>query len=110
MAWLYLVLAIAFEIAGTTCVKLSDGFARLVPSLIILPAYGISLAFLTLAVRTIPIGIAYAIWSAVGTAVIAVIGVFVFKEPMTTLKMLFLAVIIAGVVGLHVSDRIANGA
>jgi small multidrug resistance pump len=109
MAWLYLALAIAFEISGTTCVKLSDGFARLLPSLFILPAYAVSLAFLTVAVRTIPIGVAYAIWSGAGTAIIAGIGFLVFREPLTAIKLLFIAVIVVGVVGLHISDRLANG-
>jgi small multidrug resistance pump len=109
MAWLYLALAIVFEIGGTTCVKLSDGFARIVPTLLMLPAYTISFAFLTMAVRTIPISVAYAIWSGAGTAIIAVIGFLVFKEPMTTLKILFITMIIVCVVGLHYSDRLANG-
>lgn len=109
MAWIYLGLAIAFEIVGTVCLKLSEGFSRLIPSLVILPAYGISLTFLTLAVKTIPISVAYAVWAAVGTALIAAIGILWFREPVTTAKLLFLAVIVVGVVGLQLSDR-ASGA
>ena len=64
MAWIYLGLAILFEVAGTTSLKMSQGFTQLVPSLVIFPAYGISLALLTLAVKEAPISVAYAVWAA----------------------------------------------
>ena len=104
MAWAYLTLAILFEIAGTTALKMSAGFARLIPSLLILPAYAVSFAFLAVAVRDIPIGVAYAIWSAVGTAAIATIGIALFREPVTLAKMAFIGVIIIGVVGLQLTE------
>lgn len=110
MAWLYLALAIVFEIAGTTCLKLSDGFDNLLPSLLIFPFYAISFVLLALAVKVVPISVAYAIWSGVGTALIAAIGILWFREPATAAKIVFIAVIIAGVVGLQLSDRIAGGA
>ena len=105
MAWLWLALAIAFEIGGTTCVKMSQGFTQLVPSLIIFPAYAISFVFLTLAVKVIPISMAYAVWSGVGTALIATIGILWFREPVTALKLVFLALIVVGVVGLYLTDE-----
>jgi len=105
MAWFYLALAIAFEIGGTTCMKMSHGFTQLVPSLIIFPAYGISFVFLTLAVKVIPISMAYAVWSGVGTALIATIGILWFREPVTALKLAFLALIVVGVVGLYLTDE-----
>jgi small multidrug resistance pump len=108
MAWVYLTLAIVFEIAGTTVLKMSDGFARLLPSLLILPAYGISFAFLGFAVRDIPIGVAYAIWAAVGTAAIATIGVALFREPFTLAKVMFIGIIIIGVVGLQLTETSAG--
>lgn len=108
MAWAYLTLAIAFEIAGTTALKMSEGFQRLAPTLLILPAYTISFAFLGLALRDIPVGIAYAIWSAVGTAAIAVIGFMLFREPMTLAKVAFIGIIIIGVVGLQLTE-LASG-
>ena len=104
MAWAYLTLAIVFEIAGTTALKMSEGFARLVPSLLILPAYAASFALLALAVRDIPISVAYAIWSAVGTAAIATIGIALFREPFTLAKVAFIGVIIIGVVGLQLTQ------
>jgi small multidrug resistance pump len=104
MAWTYLTLAIVFEVAGTTSLKMSEGFTRLVPTLLILPAYVISFGLLGFAIRDIPIGVAYAIWSAIGTAAIAVIGIVLFREPITAVKAGFIMVIIIGVVGLQLTE------
>ena len=104
MAWLYLTLAIVFEIAGPTSLKMSDGFARLVPAFLVLPAYAISFGFLGFAIRDIPVSVAYAIWSAVGTAAIAAIGIVLFREPITLAKLAFIGVIIVGVVGLQLTE------
>jgi small multidrug resistance pump len=104
MAWAYLTLAIVFEVAGTTSLKMSEGFVRLVPALLILPAYVISFGFLGFAIRDIPVSVAYAIWSAVGTAAIAVIGIVLFREPITLAKVTFIGVIIIGVVGLQLAE------
>jgi small multidrug resistance pump len=108
MAWAYLTLAIVFEIAGTTALKMSEGFARLLPSLLILPAYAISFGFLAVAIREIPISVAYAIWSAVGIAAIAAIGFAFFREPLTLARVAFIAVIIIGVVGLQLTEAKAE--
>jgi small multidrug resistance pump len=74
------------EVAGTTSLKMSQGLTQLLPSLVLIPAYAISLALLTLAVREVPISVAYAVWSAVGTALIAAIGILWFREPATPAK------------------------
>jgi small multidrug resistance pump len=108
MAWVYLGLAILFEVAGTTSLKMSEGFTRLLPSLLIFPAYGISLALLAVAVKTVPISVAYAVWAAVGTALIAAIGILWFREPATPAKLVFIGVIVIGVIGLHLSDSAAH--
>jgi len=108
MAWIYLGLAILFEVAGTTSLKMSQGFTQLVPSLVIFPAYGISLALLTLAVKEVPISVAYAVWAAVGTVLIAAIGILWFREAATPAKLVFIAVIVVGVIGLHLSDSAAR--
>lgn len=108
MAWMILAAAILFEVAGTVCLKLSDGFSRLTPSLAILPLYGVSLALLAIALKTIPVSTAYAIWSALGTSAIAVIGILAFREPATVVKMISLALVIVGVVGLHLGDRLSS--
>lgn len=105
MEWIYLGLAIVFEVTGTVCLKLSEGFTNLWPSLVMLPAYAISLGFLALAVKVLPISIAYAIWGGVGTALIAVIGVTLMREPISVAKVVCLALIVIGVVGLHLSER-----
>lgn len=104
MAWLYLILAIIFEVMGTTSMKLSDGFQNLIPTLVVFFCYGVSIALLTMAVRFIDVSVAYAIWSAIGMGLIATIGILWFKEPVTAWKMLSLAIIVCGVVSLQLSD------
>lgn len=105
MAWFYLMLAILFEIGGTSALKMSQGFTHLTPSLVIFPAYAVSFVFLTLAVKFIPISVAYAVWSGVGTALIAAIGMLVFREPVSMSKLVFVGIIIFGVVGLQLSAQ-----
>jgi small multidrug resistance pump len=102
-SWSLLLLAILFEVSGTTCMKLSDGFSKLWPSVGVAVFYLLSLAALTLVLKKIDVSVAYAIWAGLGTALIACIGIFYFKEPATALKMVSLALIIAGVVGLNLS-------
>jgi small multidrug resistance pump len=101
MAWLYLALAILSEVAGTTSMKLSEGFTKPVWTVGIVAFYGLSLYLLTLSLREIDVSVSYAIWAGVGTALIALIWVFVFREPLTMLKLASLALIVAGVVGLN---------
>ena len=103
MTWLYLALAILLEVSGTTCMKLSQGFTRLVPSILLFVFYTLSMGMLTLALKKIDVSVAYAVWSGVGTALIATIGVLWFKEPVTALKLISLGLIIIGVVGLNLS-------
>lgn len=99
--WVMLVGAIFFEVAGTTCMKLSEGFTRPLPSALIFVFYGVAFTLLTLALKKLDVSVAYAVWSAVGTAVIAGIGIIWFKEPLTALKVVSLLLIVAGVVGLN---------
>ncbi len=105
MSWVYLFLAIGFEISGTTCMKLAHGFTRPVPSVLVFVFYGSSLCWLTMALKGLDMSITYAVWSGVGTAVVAVIGVLYFKEPMTAIKLLCLVMIIAGVMGLYLLSQ-----
>jgi small multidrug resistance pump len=83
---------------------LGDGFTRWVPSVLAFALYGLSIVFLTLALRKIGIATAYAIWSGIGTAAIAVIGITYFKEPANIWKVLSLGLIILGVVGLNLTE------
>jgi small multidrug resistance pump len=103
MHWVYLILAIFFEVLGTTCMKLSQGFTRTLPSILIFVFYGACFSVLTLALKKIDVSLAYAVWSGMGTALIATIGILWFKEPLTLWKMISLALIIAGVIGLNLS-------
>ena len=103
MTWLYLVLAILLEVSGTTCMKLSEGFTKTVPSILLFVFYTLSFGMLTLALKRIDVSVAYAVWSGMCTALIATIGVLYFKEPVTALKLISLALIIGGVVGLNLS-------
>lgn len=99
-AWIYLILAIITEVLGITFMKLSDGFRYLGPSLCIFIFYGLSLFFLSISLKRLEVGFAYAIWSALGTLLVFMIGVGVFQEPLTLLKTVSLACIIVGVMGL----------
>jgi small multidrug resistance pump len=93
--------AIAFEIVATTALRASDGLNRLWPSVVALVCYPLSFYQLSLALRHIPVGVAYAVWSAVGTAVIAVIGAVAYGEAMNPIKIASLVLIVVGVVGLQ---------
>jgi small multidrug resistance pump len=105
MGWVYLVFAIITEVAGTTSMKISDGFTRLTPSIFIFVFYGFSLVLLTLSLKRLDVSLAYAVWSGMGTALIATIGILWFREPMTAIKLVSLALIIIGVVGLNLGGR-----
>jgi small multidrug resistance pump len=101
--WLYLAGAIVMEVCGTVSMKLSNGFEHGFYSSLVYVFYGISFYLLALALKTIDIGIAYAIWAAVGTALIAAIGVVFFSEGINAIKVVSLAAIVAGVIGLNLS-------
>lgn len=103
MHWVHLATAIAFEVVGTTCMKLSAGFTRWVPVVLMFACFGIAFYFNALALRVLDLSITYAIWSGVGTAATAAIGILFFKEPLTALKLLSIALIIFGVIGLRFS-------
>ena len=100
-SWLYLTGAILLEVAGTSCMKISEGFSKLIPSVLIFVFYGLSFVGLTIALKKIDVSIAYAVWAGIGTALIAFIGMFYFKEPLTLVKVLSILLIITGVIGLN---------
>jgi small multidrug resistance pump len=105
MSWIYLLLAILAEVTGTTCMKLSQGFTKTVPSILLFVFYACSFTLMTLAIKKLEVSIVYAIWSGVGTALIAMIGILVFHEQMNALKVISIVLIIAGVIGLNVVAR-----
>ena len=103
-SWLFMGGAIFFEVAGTVSMKLSEGFSKVVPSVLIFIFYGLAFIGLTLALKKIDVGVAYAVWSGVGTALVAIIGFLFLKESMTLVKILFITLIIAGVAGLYLTN------
>jgi small multidrug resistance pump len=107
-AWWVLSLAIAFEVAGTVCMRLSEGFSRLTPSLLIFVFYACSFALNTMVVRVLGLSVVYAVWSGVGTVATALIGYLYFREPATALKLASAGLIVLGVMGLHVASRQAT--
>jgi small multidrug resistance pump len=107
LSLLYLAAAIILEISGTTSLKLSDGLTRLGPTGAVVICYVASFALLSLALRGIDLSIAYAVWSGVGTAIVATIGIVWFGESAGVWKLLSLALIVLGVAGLHLSGRVS---
>jgi len=104
MGWFLLFLAIILEVVGATCMKLSNGFTKWVPSLLVLVFYGLAFgAFVLVLKKGISLSAAYAIWCGAAIALIAVVGIFYFKEPVTTLKMVSIVFITIGVVGLSLA-------
>lgn len=104
VSWLYLYLAILFEVTGTYSIKLSEGFSKPLPSLCVLLFYCMSFWLMSLAVRKIDLGIAYAVWSGIGVTAITVIGVILFKEPVTLRKFVSIGIIMLGVISLNLSQ------
>ena len=94
--WLILAIAILLELSGTICLKLSHGFSRLLPSIGVVCFYLGSFALMAQSLKTLEVGIVYAIWAGVGTALIAVVGVLAFGETVTAFKILGLLMIIGG--------------
>jgi small multidrug resistance pump len=101
MAWLFLALAIATEIAGTVALRFADGFSRLVPSIVVVVGYSLSFFFLSLTLRQLSLGITYAVWAGIGTAAIAAIGMIALGETVNAVKLGSIVLIIAGVIGLN---------
>lgn len=101
--WLLLALAIALEIAGTTLLKLSQGFARPWIGAMSIAAYALCFWLLAFAITRIPVGVAYAIWSGVGILAIALIGWVAFRQSLSPAQIGFIALILIGVIGLNLS-------
>ena len=101
ISWILLIIAIALEVSGTISMKLSEGFTKIVPVIAMLTFYALGLSLLALTLKTIDISVAYAVWSGLGTAIIAIVGMIWFKEPTTVLKIFSIGLIIMGVVGLN---------
>lgn len=100
MSWVYLFFAGLFEIGWAVGLKYTHGFTRLVPTVLTVAAMAVSLYLLGLALRTLPLGTAYAIWTGIGTVGTAILGIMLFSEPAEILRLMCIAMIAAGIVGL----------
>ena len=105
--WLLLLAAIAAEVTATTALKASQGFTRLLPSLVVVAGYGLAFWLLALTLRVLRVGVAYAIWSGLGTALIVLIAWLIYGQTMDAWGLLGLALIVAGVLVLNLLSRSA---
>lgn len=106
MTWVYLAAAGLFEIAMALSLKASEGFSKLWPSLGFLVFGGISFLLLSKSLQSIPVGTAYAIWTGIGAAGTAILGIIIFREPASALRIAFLVLLVGSIIGLKfVSDH-----
>ena len=103
-SWLLLVAAIVFEVAGTTSMKLSEGFTKTLPSVLLFVFYALAFGALTLTLKKLEVSFVYAIWSGLGTTLVTLIGILYFQESANLFKVASIGLIILGVVGLHLSS------
>lgn len=101
MAYLYLALAIIFELIGTSFLKASEGFSKLVPTVGVVIVFVLSFFFLSVSLKSIPLNVAYAIWSGLGTVATVIISILIWKEKINTASVVGIALIIIGVVVLN---------
>ena len=106
MGYWYLAIAIVAEVLATSALKESQGFSKLLPTLLVMAGYGASFYFLSLVLQTIPIGVAYALWAGLGIVLITIVGAVVFGQKMDLAAILGIALIISGVVVLRVYSNI----
>lgn len=104
MHWAVLFFAILFEVAGTLTLKYTEGMTRLGPTVLMFAFYLASLFGLSVAVKRIPVGVAYAVWSGLGTLIVAAGGVVWFKEEVTVLRVVSTMLVVAGVAGLYLTS------
>ena len=109
MAWLILAVTILLEVAGSMMMKLANGFTVFWPSVGVFVCYSAALAGLTITLKFIDLSIAYAIWAGAGTALVALIGMVYFREPVTAMKLVSLCFVVIGVVGLQLSSGPVEG-
>ncbi len=105
MQWIYLFTAGIFEIVWAISLKFSESFTKLTPSAICVVTMGLSFYFLSLSLNNLPLGTAYAVWTGIGVFGTAVIGIWLFDEPKTLLRLFFLALILSGILGLRLQSK-----
>ena len=106
MSWVFLIIAGAFEIAWAIGLKYTDGFTRLWPSVGTILAMGVSFWFLSYALRVIPIGTAYAVWTGIGAVGVAILGMILFGESRNAFRLLCILAIVGGIAGLKYSSSV----
>ncbi|QVV66516.1 multidrug efflux SMR transporter [Synechococcus sp. LA31] len=104
--WLVLLLAIASEVVGTSCLKLSAGMTRPMPTLVVLAAYGCSMLLLSKVVQTIPLGVTYALWSGIGIVAIVLVGLLAYRQVPSHGQLVGMALITAGVVMVNLTGQL----
>ena len=107
MGYVYLAIAIVAEVFGTTCMTESRGFTRLLPSILMVVGYAIAFSLLTFALRTIPTGVAYAIWSGVGIVLISLAGWVIYRQLLDLPAMVGMGLIMAGVIVINLFSKTA---
>ena len=107
MGYVYLCLAIVAEVIGTSALKASEEFTKTGPTILVVAAYGFSFYMLTFVFRTIPVGVAYAIWSGLGIALISLIGIVMFQQSLDLPAVIGIALIVAGVAVINLFSRVA---
>ncbi|AEV26213.1 DMT family transporter [Azospira sp. APE16] len=108
MHWLHLAIAIVAEVIATSALKAAAGFTRPLPSLVVVAGYGLAFYFLSLTLRVIPMGVAYAVWSAVGIALVSLIGWLVYDQRLDAPALLGMGLIVAGVAVIQLFSRTAH--
>ncbi|HLS97865.1 MAG: multidrug efflux SMR transporter [Porticoccaceae bacterium] len=109
MHYLQLAIAIVAEVIGTTALKASDGFSRPLPSLLVVLGYGLAFYFMSLVIRTLPVGVTYAIWSGMGIVLITLVGVVMFRQVPDGPALIGMALIIAGVAVMNLFSKTVTG-
>ncbi len=102
MGYIYLSIAIIAEVIATSALKASEGFTKLVPSTIVVVGFGVAFYFLSLVLKTLPMGVAYAIWSGLGIVLISIAGLVLFNQKLDTAAIVGIVLIISGVVVMNV--------
>ena len=107
--WVLLLLAIGAEVIGTSCLKLSEGFSRPGPTLVVLTAYAVSMTLMSRVVQVLPMGLTYALWSGLGIVAIVLIGMLLYNQTPSAGQLMGMALITAGVVLVNLSPATSNG-
>ena len=106
MHWLYLAIAIVSEVVATSALKAAEGFTRWFPSLLVVVGYASAFYFLSLTLRLIPLGVAYAVWSGVGVALVSIVGWTIYRQSLDIAALVGITLIVAGVVVLNLFSKV----